>query len=333
MESGATRADIEHVVARLRDIGAEVHVSEGQSQTVIGAVGDRSTIQQLPWEAFQGVERAVPVLKPYKFVSRDHHATNTIVDVGGVSVGGQAVTVIAGPCAVENRDQLFAAAAAIKDAGATILRGDAFKPRTSPYSFQGLGEKGLELLAEAREEFGLPFVAEVVDPRDMELISSYVDLVRIGTRNMANFPLLAEVGRQPKPVLLKRGFTATIEEWLNAAEYIYKEGNHAIILCERGIRTFETQTRNTLDISAVPVVKGLSHLPVIVDPSHSGGRRRLVIPLSLAGVAAGADGLIIDVHPAPETALVDGAQAILPDQFSLLMQQVGRVAAAVGRTI
>ncbi|MCH7585914.1 MAG: 3-deoxy-7-phosphoheptulonate synthase, partial [Acidobacteria bacterium] len=248
-------------------------------------------------------------------------------------VGGQAVTVIAGPCAVENRDQLFAAAAAIKDAGATILRGDAFKPRTSPYSFQGLGEKGLELLAEAREEFGLPFVAEVVDPRDMELISSYVDLVRIGTRNMANFPLLAEVGRQPKPVLLKRGFTATIEEWLNAAEYIYKEGNHAIILCERGIRTFETQTRNTLDISAVPVVKGLSHLPVIVDPSHSGGRRRLVIPLSLAGVAAGADGLIIDVHPAPETALVDGAQAILPDQFSLLMQQVGRVAAAVGRTI
>lgn len=333
MERGATRADIDHVVQRLSDIGAEAHVSEGQLRTVIGAVGDRSAIQQLPWEAVPGVERAVPVLKPYKFVSRDHHATDTVIDVGGVPVGGEVVTVIAGPCAVESREQLFSAAAAIKEAGATILRGDAFKPRTSPYSFQGLGEKGLELLAEAREEFELPFIAEVVDPRHTELVASYADLIRIGTRNMANFPLLAEVGRQPKPVLLKRGFTATIEEWLNAAEYIYKEGNHAVILCERGIRTFETQTRNTLDISAVPVLKSLSHLPVIVDPSHSGGRRRLVTPLSLAGVAAGADGLMIDVHPAPETALVDGAQAILPDEFAALMEQVGRIATAIDRKI
>ena len=333
MERDATPADVEHVVERLRDIGAEAHVSEGQQRTVIGAFGDRATIQQIPWEAFPGVERAVPVLKPYRFVSRDHHATNTVIDVGGVSVGGSAVTVIAGPCAVESRDQLFSAAAAVKAAGATILRGDAFKPRTSPYAFQGLGEKGLELLAEAREEFGLPFVAEVVDPRDTELVSSYADLVRIGTRSMANFPLLAEAGRQPKPVMLKRGFTATVEEWLNAAEYIHKEGNQAIILCERGIRTFETQTRNTLDVSAVPVAKGLSHLPVIVDPSHSGGRRRLVAPLALAGVAAGADGLLIDVHPAPEAALVDGSQAILPEEFSSLMNQIRGVAAALGRPV
>jgi 3-deoxy-7-phosphoheptulonate synthase len=332
MHSGSSAADVDHVLERLADIGAEAHVSRGQTRTVIGAVGDRAVIQQLPWEAFAGVERAVPVLKPYKFVSRDHHTTDSVVDVGGVAVGGNAVSVIAGPCAVESRDQLFAAATAVKEAGATILRGDAFKPRTSPYAFQGLGEKGLELLAEAREEFGLPFIAEIVDPRDIDLVASYADLIRIGTRNMANFPLLAEVGRQPKPVLLKRGFTATIEEWLNAAEYIYKEGNHAIIMCERGIRTFETQTRNTLDISAVPVVKALSHLPVVVDPSHSGGRRHLVAPLSLAGIAAGADGLMIDVHPAPETALVDGAQAILPDEFSELMSQVRGVAAALGRS-
>ena len=333
MGSDATDADVDHVVERLRGIGAEAHVSKGQLRTVIGAIGDRATIQQLPWEAFPGVERAVPVLKPYKFVSRDHRATNTVIDVGGVAVGGEKMTVIAGPCAAETRDQLFSAADAVKDAGATILRGDAFKPRTSPYSFQGLGEKGLELLAAAREEFELPFVAEVVDPRDTELVSSYADLVRIGSRNMANFPLLAEVGRQSKPVLLKRGLTATIEEWLNAAEYVYKEGNHAIILCERGIRTFETQTRNTLDISAVPVVKGLSHLPVIVDPSHSGGRRGLVAPLALAGLAAGADGLMIDVHPAPETALVDGSQAILPEEFSALMEKIDGIATALGRTV
>jgi 3-deoxy-7-phosphoheptulonate synthase len=333
MRGDATAEDVAHVLERLEDIGAEGHVSEGQRRTVIGAVGERSAIQQLPWEAFSGVERAVPVLKPYKFVSRDFQTEDSVVDVGGVPVGGGGVTVIAGPCAVESRDQLFAAAAAVKEAGATILRGDAFKPRTSPYSFQGLGEKGLELLAEAREEFELPFIAEVVDPRDIELVSSYADLIRIGTRNMANFPLLAEVGRQPKPVLLKRGFTATIEEWLNAAEYVYKEGNHSVILCERGIRTFENQTRNTLDISAVPVVKGLSHLPVVVDPSHSGGRRALVAPLARAGVAAGADGLMIDVHPAPETALVDGAQAILPTEFARIMDEITALSAALGRSV
>lgn len=333
MRRDATRADVDHVVDRLRDIGAEAHVSVGQLRTVIGAVGDRAAIQQLPWEAFPGVERAVPVLKPYKLVSRDFQSSDSTVDVGGITIGGGGVTVIAGPCAVESRDQLFSVAAAVKKAGATILRGDAFKPRTSPYAFQGLGEKGLQLLAEAREEFGMPFVAEILDPRDLDLISSYADLIRIGTRNMSNFTLLAEVGRQPKPVMLKRGFTATIEEWLNAAEYIYKEGNHQVILCERGIRTFEQQTRNTLDISAVPVVKGLSHLPILIDPSHSGGRKALVPALTRAAIAVGADGVMIDVHPAPETAQVDGAQALLPTEFTELMAQVRAIASAVGRTV
>jgi len=330
MSGDATAGDVAHVVERLREIGAEAHVSRGQVRTVIGAVGDRALIQQLPWEAFPGVERAVPVLKPYKFVSRDFQSHDTVVDVGGVPIGGDHFTVIAGPCAVESREQLFSSAAAVHKAGARVLRGDAFKPRTSPYSFQGLGERGLELLAEARAEFGMPFVAEVVDPRDVELLASYADIIRIGTRNMANFTLLAELGRQDKPVMLKRGFTATVEEWLNAAEYIYKEGNHHIILCERGIRTFESQTRNTLDISAVPVVRHLSHLPVLVDPSHSGGRSTLVAPLSLAAVAVRSNGVMIDVHPSPETALVDGAQAILPRDFADLMGEIRAVAAALG---
>ncbi|NNF69253.1 MAG: 3-deoxy-7-phosphoheptulonate synthase [Acidimicrobiia bacterium] len=329
MKPDAVTGDVDNVVERLAEIGAEAHVSVGQVQTVVGAIGDRETIQQLPWEAFAGVERAVPVLKPYKFVSRDFHPDDTVIDVGGVPMGGGHFAAIAGPCAVESRDQLFTAAEAVHKAGAKILRGDAFKPRTSPYSFQGLEEEGLQYLSEAREEFGMPFVAEVLDPRDVDLVASYADLIRVGTRNMANFTLLSELGRQPKPVLLKRGFTATIEEWLNAAEYIYKEGNHRVILCERGIRTFETATRNTLDISAVPVVKGLSHLPIIVDPSHSGGHRELVAPLTRTAVVAGADGFMVDVHHAPETALVDGAQAILPDEFSALMDQVRALASVM----
>ncbi len=333
MSSDASDEDVAHVIERLEDIGAEAHVSVGKSRTVIGAVGDRETVEQLPWEAFPGVDRAVPVLKPFKFVSRDFQVEDTVVMVGDVPVGGGHFVPIAGPCAVETREQLFASAEAVKEAGATILRGDAFKPRTSPYSFQGLGEKGLELLAEARDEFGLPFVAEVVDPRDVDLVSSYADLIRVGTRNMANFTLLSELGRQPKPVLLKRGFTATIEEWLNAAEYVYKEGNHDVIMCERGIRTFETATRNTLDISAVPVLKHLSHLPVVVDPSHSGGHRNLVAPLTRVAVASGADGFMVDVHPAPETALVDGAQALLPGEFAALMDDVRALAAVMHVTI
>ena len=329
----ASQHDLDHVVERLRAIGADAHVSRGKTRTIIGAVGDRIRIQQLPWEAFPGVERTVPVLKPFKFVSREFQPDDSVVDVGGVLVGGGHLTVMAGPCAVESRDQLFMAASAVRKAGAAILRGDAFKPRTSPYSFQGLEEQGLILLAEARDEFEMPFVAEVLDPRDVDLVSQYADMIRIGARNMANFTLLAEVGRQDKPVLLKRGMTATIEEWLHAAEYVYKEGNHQVVLCERGIRTFEDQTRNTLDISAVPVLQGLSHLPVVVDPSHSGGRRELVAPLSRAAVAIGADGLLIDVHPAPEEALVDGAQAILPGEFETLMDDVRALASAIGRDV
>ena len=333
MSHGASASDIAHVVERLQDVGAEAHVSEGQHRTVIGVLGERKTVQQIPWEALPGVERAVPVLKPFKFVSRDFQTEDTIVKVGDVQVGGGHFAVMAGPCAVESRDQLFTTAAAVISAGAVILRGDAFKPRTSPYSFQGLGEKALELLAEAREEFGTPFIAEVLDPRDVDLVTGYADLIRVGTRNMANFTLLSELGKQPKPVLLKRGFTATIEEWLNAAEYIYKEGNHNVILCERGIRTFENATRNTLDISAVPVVKGLSHLPVIVDPSHSAGLRALVAPLTRVSVVSGADGFLVDVHPSPETALVDGTQAILPAEFADLMDDVRRLAAVMNLTL
>jgi 3-deoxy-7-phosphoheptulonate synthase len=329
MVKGCSPADIAQVVERLKAIGAEAHLSEGKQRTVIGVIGDRNAIQQLPWEAFPGVERAVPVLKPFKFVSREFQVEDSVVNVGDVPVGGGHFAPIAGPCAVETREQLFVSAEAVAKAGAKILRGDAFKPRTSPYSFQGLAEKGLELLAEAREEFGMPFVAEAVDPRDVELVSGYADLIRVGTRNMANFTLLSELGRQDKPVMLKRGLTATVEEWLNAAEYIYKEGNHDVIMCERGIRTFETSTRNTLDISAVPVLKELSHLPVIVDPSHSGGRRSLVAPLTRIAVASGADGFMIDVHPAPETALVDGPQAILPAEFAVLMDQVRALRAVV----
>ncbi len=333
MKGGATRAEVDQVVARLREIGSEAHVSVGKYRTVIGALGDRERIQQLPWEALPGVERAVPVLKPFKFVSRDFQAEDTIIEVRGVRIGGGTFTAIAGPCAVESREQLFRTAEIVRKAGARVLRGDAFKPRTSPYSFQGMGEAGLKLLAEAREEFDMPFVAEVVDPRDVELVAAYADLLRVGTRNMANFTLLTEVGRQPKPVQLKRGFTATIEEWLNAAEYIYKEGNHQILLVERGIRTFETAARNTLDITAVPVLKHLSHLPVIVDPSHAAGKKELVAPLARTAVAAGADGFMVDVHPSPDTAKVDGAQALRPSEFAELMDSIRRLARAMDVTV
>ncbi len=333
MKPDAEEEHIAAVVQRLADVGSEAHVSSGHLRTVIGAVGDRGLMQQVPWRAMAGVERAVPVLKPYKFVSREFQSEDTIIKVRNAQVGGGVFAPIAGPCAVESRDQLFRTAEAVRDAGATILRGDAFKPRTSPFSFQGLAEGGLRLLAEAREEFDLPFVAEVLDPREVEMIAGYADMLRIGTRNMSNFALLSEVGRVHKPVMLKRGFTATVDDWLNAAEYIYKEGNHEILMVERGIRTFETSTRNTLDISAAPVIKSVSHLPVIIDPSHSSGRRHLVAPLAKAAIAVGADGFIVDVHPEPETALVDGDQALLPDEFAELMAQMISLAAALEVTI
>lgn len=333
MRPQASEADVAAVVARLEQIGCEAHVSQGQFRTVIGAIGDRDAVQQQPWEAMPGVEKAVPVLKSFRFVSRDFQSEDTVIKLGDAQIGGGTFTVVAGPCAVESRDQLMRTAEAVKKAGAKVLRGDAFKPRTSPYAFQGLGEEGLQLLAEAREQFEIPFVAEVLDSRDVDLVASYADALRIGTRNMSNFTLLAEVGRQPKPVQLKRGFTATLEEWLNAAEYIYKEGNHEIILVERGIRTFETAARNTLDITAVPLIKGMSHLPILVDPSHSGGRRELVAPLARAAVGVGADGIMVDVHPTPDTAKVDGAQALLPTEFAELMDSIRAMASVLGVSV
>ncbi len=329
MRQDATAEQVEVVVNRLESIDCEAHVSVGRFRTVIGAVGDRQQILQLPLEALGGVERAVPVMRSYKLVSREFQDTSTVLDLRGVKIGDGSFTAIAGPCAVESRDVLFETAEAVQEAGATVLRGDAFKPRTSPFSFQGLKEKGLMLLAEAREEFDMPFVAEVLDPRDVEMVAAYADMLRIGTRNMSNFALLTEVGRTKTPVMLKRGFTATIEEWLNAAEYIFKEGNQEILMVERGIRTFETASRNTLDITAVPLLKENSHLPVLIDPSHSSGKRQLVHPLARAALAVGADGIMVDVHPSPETALVDGAQAILPAEFAELMESIRTMAQAL----
>jgi 3-deoxy-7-phosphoheptulonate synthase len=334
MRPQALESEIDIVVQRLKDHDCDSHVSRGATHTVIGVVGDtRSVFQAAGWERLPGVEKVVRVMESYKLVSRKFQPESTIITVRGVSIGEGSFTAIAGPCAVETRDQLFRTAEAVKKAGASVLRGDAFKPRTSPYAFQGLGEEGLQYLAEAREEFDMPFVAEVLDPRDVELVASYADILRVGTRNMANYTLLQEIGQTNKPVQLKRGFTATIDEWLNAAEYIFKSGNPRIIMVERGIRTFETASRNTLDITAVPLLKHISHLPVMVDPSHSGGRRELVAPLSRAGLAAGADGIMVDVHPEPDTAKVDGAQALLPEEFAELMVVLRKLAAALDITI
>jgi 3-deoxy-7-phosphoheptulonate synthase len=333
MKSDAATEQIAAVAEHLEGLGATARVSTGSVRTVIGVVGDLDGVRSVAWDVLPGVERVMSVTGPLRFVSREAQHDGTVIEVGGLRIGGGTLTVIAGPCAVEDRDQLLEAGKAVKAAGAHILRGDAYKPRTSPYAFQGLGKEGLELLAEAREVLGMPFVAEVIDPRDVGLVSSYADIVRIGSRNMANFPLLQEVGRQQKPVQLKRGFTSTIDEWLNAAEYIYNEGNHQIILVERGIRTFETAARNTLDITAVPIAQSLSHLPVFVDPSHASGKRSLVPPLTRAAVAVGADGIMVDVHPHPESALVDGSQALEPAEFSELMEDVRRLAEAVGREL
>ncbi len=333
MRSDALSEEIALVAGHLEELGATARVSTGSTRTVIGVVGDLDSVRDVAWDTLPGVERMMPVTGPLRFVSREAQQEDTVIEVGDLRIGGGTLTVIAGPCAVEDRDQLLEAGRAVKAAGAHVLRGDAYKPRTSPYAFRGLGRQGLELLAEAREVLEMPFVAEVIDPRDVDLVSSYADIVRIGSRNMANFPLLQEVGRQPKPVQLKRGFTSTIDEWLNAAEYIYSEGNHQIILVERGIRTFETASRNTLDITAVPIAQSLSHLPVFVDPSHASGKRSLVPPLTRAAVAVGADGIMVDVHPHPERALVDGGQALPPEEFAELMDDVRKLADAIGRPL
>jgi 3-deoxy-7-phosphoheptulonate synthase len=333
MQEGATEEQVAHVVARLEEVGASGHVSRGDRVTVIGAIGDREEITSLPLEACPGVDRVVAILKPYKLVSREFHPDDTVIDVRGVKVGGGNFALIAGPCSIENDEQVMAAARAVKENGGSMLRGGAFKPRSSPYSFQGLGVEGLQLLSAAREETGLPIVTELLDPRDLEPVLEYADVIQIGARNMQNFQLLSECGRVEKPILLKRGLSATIEEWLMAAEYIVKEGNRRVILCERGIRTFETATRNTFDVSAVPVAKLASHLPVLVDPSHATGRPELVLPLSLAGVAAGADGVLVETHPNPEHALSDGPQSLSTEAFADYARRVRELVALVGKRV
>lgn len=329
MHQDATFQEVAAIVSRLESLGADVIVINESGHTVVKGTTEVRLAEEAPWSSLPGVERVVPVLIGGRQVGRDHKSQDTVVRVGDVAIGHGAPVIVAGPCAVESRAQLLSVANAVKDAGADMLRGDAFKPRTSPYSFQGLGKEGLELLGEAREATGLPFVAEVLDPRDVDLVASYADMLRIGTRNMANHALLREVGRQSKPVQLKRGRAATISEWIDAAEYIYSEGNRNIVMVERGIRSFDPSVRNTLDIAAVPLIKHLTHLPVMVDPSHAAGRKDLVSPLARAAIAAGADGVIVDVHPHPESALVDGDQALLPSEFRILVGQLAAIAAVL----
>lgn len=331
LKQGATQEEIEKIIERIRSEGLEVHVSRGKFRTVLGVIGDEEKVSTLPLEAYPVVEKVMPVMKPYKLVSLEFREEPTVVEVNGVKIGPPRFTVMAGPCSVETEEQVLATARAVRQAGAAVLRGGAFKPRTSPYSFKGLGEEGLKMLRKAADETGMPVVTEVMDVRQIELVAQYADILQIGARNMQNFNLLSEVGRADKPVLLKRGFSNTIEELLMAAEYIAREGNDRIILCERGIRTFETATRNTLDISAIPVLKKLTHLPVVVDPSHAAGRADIVPELCYAALAAGADGLLIEVHPDPSRALCDGPQSLNPESFSQLMENLKRIAAAVGK--
>jgi 3-deoxy-7-phosphoheptulonate synthase len=331
MGPGAATEQVDAVVRRVEGAGGEAFVSRGVSRTIVGLVGDVDQMRDLDLLGMPGVVDVVRVSTPYKLVSREHHQQMTTVRVGGVPIGPDTFTLIAGPCAVEDPEQTLGAAEMAKAAGATLLRGGAYKPRTSPYAFQGLGEAGLTMLAEAREATGLPVVTEVVDAHDVELVASYADMLQVGTRYMAIVALLQAVGSVGKPVMLKRGMSATIEEWLSAAEYVAQRGNLDIVLCERGIRTFETATRNTLDISAVAVAHGLSHLPVVVDPSHSGGRRDLVLPLSRAAIAVGADGIIVDVHPHPEVALCDGPQALVDEDLRALAAAVRQLPPLLGR--
>jgi 3-deoxy-7-phosphoheptulonate synthase len=330
MRPDATEEEVAGLVERLHSIGAVVRVSPERARTLLDVSAESLLEGEGPWEMFPGVESVIPEVPGGRRVGREFMREDTVVSVGPVPIGDGSLVVVAGPCAVESRDQLMTTATAVTGAGARMLRGDAFKPRTSPYTFQGLGKAGLEMLAEARELTGLPFVAEVLDPRDVELVASYADMIRIGTRNMSNHSLLREVGRQSRPVMLKRGMGATVEEWIDAAEYVHSEGNNGIVLVERGVRGFDGSARNTLDLTAVPVAKTLTHLPVMVDPSHAAGRKDLVAPLARAAVAVGADGVLIDVHPSPEEALVDGPQALLPEEFAALMVELRAVADAVG---
>jgi 3-deoxy-7-phosphoheptulonate synthase len=332
--SGITDAELTHVCERVEALGLTAHVVHGAQRTVIACVGDEDQLSEVPLLALPGIESVTPVLRPYKLASREAAPGTglTMVQAGSATIGGRSVAVIAGPCSVEGREMLVQTAMSVASSGAVMLRGGAFKPRTSPYAFRGVGAEGLGLLAEAREASGLPVVTEVMDTRLVELVAEHADMLQVGARNMQNFALLSEVGHCGRPVLLKRGLSATIRELLMAAEYIMAHGNAQVVLCERGIRTFENATRNTLDIAAVPVLKEETHLPVIVDPSHAGGRRSLVLPLSCAAIAAGADGLIIDVHPQPDAARSDGEQSLSLDEFATLMERLAGFVTAAGRT-
>ncbi|MDN5321849.1 MAG: 3-deoxy-7-phosphoheptulonate synthase [Clostridia bacterium] len=333
MEKGVSQEKIEDVIGLLESKGFSLHLSQGVERTIIGVLGDKTQKGDLALEALEGVEKVVPILTPYKLASREMQAEDTIIQIGDVKIGGKDLQVMAGPCAVESREQIMEIAEIVKKGGARIMRGGAYKPRTSPYSFQGLEEKGLQYLAEAREATGILIVSEVMDTRSVELLANYVDILQVGARNMQNFALLKEVAKSNKPVLLKRGLAATIEEWIMAAEYILAGGNKQVILCERGIRTFENYTRNTLDLSVVPIIKHLTHLPIIVDPSHGTGKWRLVNPMAKAAIAAGADGLIIEVHPDPSTALSDGPQSLKPEKYMQLMQELEQMAGIMGRSL
>jgi 3-deoxy-7-phosphoheptulonate synthase len=333
---GVTDAELDHIRERVEGAGLRTHLSRGEHRTIVGCIGDETLLEEIPLRSLPGVDSVLRVLKPYKLASRDFTPESTSVPLGGragARVGGNALAVIAGPCSVEGREMLLETAHAVSGAGAAALRGGAFKPRTSPYAFQGLGPQALEILAEARAATGLPVVTEVMDTRHVDLVAGHADVLQVGARNMQNFALLAELGRVQRPVLLKRGLSATLTELLMAAEYVMANGNRNVILCERGIRTFETATRNTLDVSAIPVLKRQTHLPVVVDPSHAGGQADLVAPLAFAAVAAGADGLIVEVHPDPERALSDGDQSLPLPAFAEFMARLGPFAAAAGRTL
>ena len=334
MEPRASQEQIDHVIKRIESAGVKAQPSLGEERTVIGVIGDKTKLGDMPIESMSGVERTMPISAPFKLASRQFRGEPTTVEANGTKIGGKKLIVMAGPCAVENNEQIITIAKEIAKSGATFIRGGAFKPRTGPYNFQGHGEPALRMLAEARRVTGLGIITEVMTPHDVELVGRYTDIFQLGTRNMQNFYLLREVGRSGKPVVLKRGLAATIEEWLLAAEYILAEGNPNVILCERGIRTFETHTRNTLDLNAVPVIKELSHLPIVVDPSHGTGIRSLVSPMSKAAIAAGADGLLLEVHHDPDNSMTgDGVQSLFPAQFDQLMIDLKSIAGAIDREV
>lgn len=333
MKMGATAQEVSGVVGRINSMGYKPHLSSGEERVIIGVIGNDRPVDSEDFLSLGGVERVVPILHPYKLASRDFKPSDTVIRVNDALIGGKNVAFMAGPCSVESREQTFEIARQMRDMGIKIMRGGAFKPRTSPYSFQGLGEEALKIMADVRDEMGMSIITEVMAPDEVALVGKYADILQIGTRNMQNYRLLEEVGRQSRPVMLKRGMSSTIEELLLAAEYIMARGNPNVILCERGIRTFETATRSTFDINAIPVLKSLTHLPVVADPSHGTGRWDLVTPVSLGAVAAGADGLIIEVHSHPEKALSDGAQSLRPDKCARLLDSLRQVAKAVGRDL